>query len=124
MHAPSTPEVELSELLGVLSFGADLGMGQPMDHVLGQCLIARGLARAIGLDPEARETVVYASLIAWVGCHVDAYEQAKWFGDDTVLKRDFRRTDFSNAMSGPLFMARHLGGGSPLRQRVGLLPGF
>src|ERR1700760_3597418 len=102
MHAPPTPEVELSELLGVLSFGADLGMGQPMDHVLGQGLIARGLARAIGLDPEARETVVYASLIAWVGCHVDAYEQAKWFGDDMALKTDFRHTDFASAGAYPM----------------------
>jgi len=25
---------------------------------------------------------------------VDAYEQAKWFGDDTALKTDFRRVDF------------------------------
>ena len=36
--------VKLAELLGVLSFGADLGMGQPMEHVLRQCLIALDLA--------------------------------------------------------------------------------
>ena len=41
--------VRLSELLGVLSFGADLGMGQPMEHVLRQCLIALELADRIGL---------------------------------------------------------------------------
>ena len=59
-----------------------------------------------------------------MGCHVDAYEQAKWFGDDMALKADFRAVDFANAASGPLFMLRHLGGGMPLRQRMGLVPSF
>jgi HD-GYP domain-containing protein (c-di-GMP phosphodiesterase class II) len=122
--AGAIPEVELSELLGVLSFGADLGMGQPMDHVLGQCLIARGLARAIGLDAAGRETVVFASLVAWVGCHVDAYEQAKWFGDEMALKGDTRRVDFSGPTAEPLFMLRHLGAGQPLHRRVAMVPSF
>ena len=116
--------VRLSELLGVLSFGADLGMGQPMDHVLRQCLIALGLAERIGLGDDDREAVFFASLVAWVGCHIDAYEQAKWFGDEMALKRDFRRADFANATSGPLFMMRHLGSGLPLHQRLALVPSF
>ena len=71
----------------------DLGMGQPMEHVLRQCLIALRLAGRLGLDEADQEVVYYTALVAWVGCHVDAYEQAKWFGDDTALKSDFRRTD-------------------------------
>ena len=116
--------VTLSEILGVLSFGTDLGMGQPMEHVLRQSLIALALARRLELDDRECGAVFYASLVAWVGCHVDAYEQAKWFGDETVLKGDFRRTDFASAMSAPLFMARHLGNGGSVRHRVGLMPGF
>src|SRR5262245_18574996 len=114
--APSTA-VELSELLGVLSFGVKLGMGQPMDHVLGQCLIARGLARRIGLDAADREAVVYASLVAWVGCHVDAYEQAKWFGDEMALKKDARLIDRGSRPAESLFMLRHFGAGQPLHRR-------
>ena len=125
MPAVAVPaRLRLSELLGVLSFGTDLGMGQPMEHVLRQCLIALSLARRLDCDDTECQAVFFASLVAWVGCHVDAYEQAKWFGDDTALKGDFRRTDFSNAMSGPLFMARHLGRNGPIRHRVGLVPGF
>jgi hypothetical protein len=60
-------------------------MGQPMEHVLRQCLIAMRMAEKIGLGAGDLEAVYFASLVAWVGCHVDAYEQAKWFGDDTVL---------------------------------------
>ena len=55
---------------------------------------------------------------------MDAYEQAKWFGDEAALKSDFRKTDFPNAASGPVFMMRHLGAGLPLRQRVGMVPTF
>ena len=35
----------------------------------------------------------YVGLIAWVGCHIDAYEQAKWFGDDMALKADVAHVD-------------------------------
>jgi hypothetical protein len=36
--------VRLAELLAVLSLGADLGMGQPMEHAMRQCLIALRLS--------------------------------------------------------------------------------
>ena len=47
-------EVRLAELVAALSLGIDLGFGQPMEHVLRQCLIALRLAERIGLDEEAR----------------------------------------------------------------------
>jgi HD-GYP domain-containing protein (c-di-GMP phosphodiesterase class II) len=112
--------IRLAELLGVLALATDLGMGQPMEHVLRQCLICLRLAPLLGLDEADREVVYYAALLAWVGCHVDAYEQAKWFGDDTVLKADFRHTDFHTAADGPLFMLRHLGAGRPMVERARL----
>jgi hypothetical protein len=41
MSGPVTrSSLRLSELLAVLSLAADLGMGQPMEHVLRQCLIS------------------------------------------------------------------------------------
>ncbi|HEX6857653.1 MAG TPA: HD domain-containing phosphohydrolase [Streptosporangiaceae bacterium] len=116
--------VRLAELLAVLSLGTDLGMGQPMEHVLRQCLISLRLTQAMGLDAADREVVFYAALLAWVGCHVDAYEQARWFGDDLALKSDFRRVDFGSAAAGPLFMLRHLGAGRPAGERVKLGAGF
>lgn len=50
-------------------------------------------------------------LLAWVGCHTDAYEQAKWFGDDTPLKRD-AHYGYDMGKAGPAiwFMLRHVGG--------------
>jgi HD-GYP domain-containing protein (c-di-GMP phosphodiesterase class II) len=78
--------VRLAELVAALSLGIDLGFGQPMEHVLRQCLIAMRLAEALGLDEHQRAAVYYTALLINVGCHSDAHEQAKWFGDDIALK--------------------------------------
>ena len=78
--------MRLAELVAALSLGIDLGFGQPMEHVLRQCLIALRLAERIGLDEQARAVVYYTALLVGVGCHTDAHEQAKWFGDDIALK--------------------------------------
>ena len=79
-------QIRLAELVAALSLGIDLGFGQPMEHVLRQCLIALRLAEGIGLDEEQRAVVYYTALLINVGCHSDAHEQAKWFGDDIALK--------------------------------------
>src|SRR5579862_1649294 len=78
--------VRLAELVAALSLGIDLGFGQPMEHVLRQCLIALRLAERIGLPDQERSAVYYTALLVNVGCHSDAHEQAKWFGDDIALK--------------------------------------
>src|ERR671923_542104 len=79
-------QVRLAELVAALSLGIDLGFGQPMEHVLRQCLIALRLAEGLGLDEEERAVVYYTALLVNVGCHSDAHEQAKWFGDDIAMK--------------------------------------
>jgi HD-GYP domain-containing protein (c-di-GMP phosphodiesterase class II) len=84
--APGRTAVSLAELVAALSLGIDLGFGQPMEHVLRQCMIALRLAERSGLDDEARSVVYYTALLVNVGCHTDAHEQAKWFGDDIELK--------------------------------------
>src|SRR5437870_9231692 len=90
----TTPEsVRLAELLAVLALGADLGMGQPMEHAMRQSVLALRIGELLGLNEDDRAVLYYVSLIAWVGCHIDAYEQAKWFGDDLALKGNFRLVD-------------------------------
>lgn len=113
--------MRLAELVAALSLGIDLGFGQPMEHVLRQCLIALRLAERVGLDDDERATVYYTALLVNVGCHTDAYEQAKWFGDDIALKRskyEYEPRSLGDAAS----MLRRIGsGGSPLdRFRTGL----
>ncbi len=117
-------EIRLTELLAALSLVSDLGMGQPMEHNLRQCLIASRLGDRIGLDETAREGVFYAGMMAWIGCHVDAYEQAKWFGDEMALKGDARKVDFATAKAGIGFTFKHLAAGQPLLHRARAGIGF
>jgi HD-GYP domain-containing protein (c-di-GMP phosphodiesterase class II) len=114
-------QVRLAELVGALSLGIDLGFGQPMEHVLRQCLIALRLAEGLGLDEEQRAVVYYTALLVNVGCHTDAHEQAKWFGDDIALKSikyDHEPRSLRMAATG----MRRLGSGNPplSRFRLGL----
>lgn len=110
--------VRLTELLAALSLGIDLGMGHPMEHVLRQSFVALRLAERVGLAAPEREVVYYSSLLAWVGCHVDAYEQAKWFGDDQAVKHAIRGVDLGRPVEAAAFMIRHLGGGQSLADRA------
>ena len=89
----SSSGVRQAELLAVLALGADLGMAQPMEHATRQCALALRIGERVGLGDAERGVLYYVSLIAWVGCHIDAYEQAKWFGDDLALKGGFRQID-------------------------------
>jgi hypothetical protein len=59
-----------------------------MEQVLRQRWIALHLADHLGMDDEQRAVVYYTALLTNVGCHTDAHEQAKWFGDDIALKGD------------------------------------
>src|SRR3954462_7451120 len=108
MTGSDAPEIDrvhvrLAELGGALSLGIDLGFGQPMEHVLRQCLISLRLAEAIGLDGDQRADVYYTALLVNVGCHTDAHEQAKWFGDDIAcksIKYDHEPRSLKMAMTG------------------------
>ena len=95
-----------------------------MEHMIRACLIALRLAEHLEFDSDERVAVYYAGLLAWVGCHTDAYEQAKWFGDDLSLKEGAHYGyDFGRPRQVAAFMLKNVGGaGRPLveRARVGV----
>ena len=109
--------LRLAELIAALSLGTDLGLGQPMEHLLRSCLIALRLGEDVGLDEAERSTLYYTGLIAWVGCHADSYELAKWFGDDIELKDALYRIDPVGLPVARL-MLRRLGKGKPALARA------
>ncbi len=124
MAEPTATEpapLRLAELVAALSLGVDLGFGQPMEHVLRQSIIALQLAERIGLDDQQRSVVYYSALLVNVGCHSDAHEQAKWFGDDIAMKTTKYDYDMKS-MSGAIAMLKLVGSGNPPlhRFRVGL----
>src|SRR5579863_1352276 len=116
---PPNP-LRLAELVAALSLGIDLGFSQPMEHVLRQCLIALRLAERLGLDEGTRATVYYTALLVNVACHSDAYEQAKWFGDDLTAKSD-KYDHEMRSIRGALAGLSLIGAGNPPlhRFRVG-----
>jgi HD-GYP domain-containing protein (c-di-GMP phosphodiesterase class II)/DNA-binding CsgD family transcriptional regulator len=112
-------DLRLAELVAAFSLGTDLGMGQPMEHVLRSWRIAAGLGERIGLDESERVALYYVALLAWVGCVADAYEVATWFGDDIAFRADSYEVDLAGLpMLG--FMLRHVGAGSPALHRLRL----
>jgi HD-GYP domain-containing protein (c-di-GMP phosphodiesterase class II) len=80
--------VRIAELVATLSYAADLGLGQPMEHCLRQTVIALRLADLAGADQADREATYYLGLLVNSYCHADASEQARWFGDDISMKAD------------------------------------
>jgi HD-GYP domain-containing protein (c-di-GMP phosphodiesterase class II) len=114
-----SPGLRLSELVAAFSLGTDLGLGQPMEHVLRSWRIAAGLGERIGLDESERVALYYVALLAWVGCVADSYEVATWFGDDIGFRADSYEVDLAGLpMLG--FMLRHVGAGSPAMHRIRL----
>lgn len=111
-------QVRLAELVAALSLGVDLGFGQPMEHILRQCVIALRIAERLGLGDQERSGIYYTSLLVGVGCHTDAHEQARWFGDDIKLKASKYAPPIRSAAK----TMRMIGSGNPLahRFRVGL----
>ena len=103
--------------------GIDLGFGQPMEHVLlPMLLIALRIAERVEMAEEERAAIYYSALLVNVGCHADAHEQAKWFGDDIALKSaKFASYDMRSLRSSLATMRRIGAGNQPLhRLRVAL----
>jgi hypothetical protein len=116
MSSAGNPPARLSELIAALSLATDLGLGQPMEHVLRSCLISMRLGERIGLTAAERAEVYYVSLLAWVGCMADSTEMSALFGDDIEWRADAARVgDAPLAM--PWFLLRRAGSGAPPLKR-------
>ena len=111
--------LRLAELVAAFSLATDLGLGQPMEHVLRSWVIAARLGDHVGVGFDDRGALYYVATLAWVGCVADTPEVAAWFGDDIA----FRRDSFHAELAGlPMFgfMLRHVGAGRPALHRMRL----
>jgi HD-GYP domain-containing protein (c-di-GMP phosphodiesterase class II) len=118
--------IRLAELVGVLSYGADLGLGQPMQHCLRQTVIALRLADLLGIDDEQRAATYYLGMLMNAYCHADATEQAAWFGDEIAMKAASFETLGMNTAQMVAFILRAIGGHGSVRdraKRLATLPG-
>src|SRR3954447_13037204 len=78
--------VRLSEVIAAVSLAADLGLGQPMEHVLRSCVIATRFARYLGVSDDDLESTYWLTLLVTVGCTGASYELTPLFGDDIAWR--------------------------------------
>jgi hypothetical protein len=116
--------VRIAELVATLSYAADLGLGQPMEHCLRQTVIALRLAELVGADDDDREATYYLGLLSNAYCHADASEQAKWFGDDISMKADGFEVLGMNAVQMAALMLRKLSSHGAPKDRLRRLATF
>jgi HD-GYP domain-containing protein (c-di-GMP phosphodiesterase class II) len=112
----STKGLRRAELLAAISLAIDLGLGQPMEHMLRSSLISTRIAELMGLDAQRRATVYYANLVGWIGCHADSYELSALFGDDIAFRADTYGVDMTGLPFLRLMMS-HVGRGLPAWER-------
>ena len=73
-------------MVAALSLALDLGLGQPMEHMLRATIIATRLADRLGLDPVERGIVFYSELVSWIGCQADSPELTALFVDEIEFR--------------------------------------
>lgn len=105
-----------AELVAALSLAIDLGLGQPMEHMLRSAVIATRIADRMGLSADQRDVVFYANLVAWIGCHADSHELARMFGDDIAFRADTYAVDMTGLPFFRMLMG-HSGRGLPYAER-------
>ena len=116
---PFDGAVSRIEILAALSLAIDLGLGQPMDHMLRSAVMGARLAEGLGLSERERGAVFYTNLVMWIGCHADSHEYARWFGDDIAMRHASHFIDWSGAPY-RRFLIGNLGRGSTLPKRAQL----
>jgi hypothetical protein len=117
--------VRIAELVATLSYAADLGLGQPMEHCMRQTVIAMRVADLVAAGDHDREATYYLGLLMNVYCHADAAEQARWFGDDLSLKGDLFELLGMGTAQTISFLLRRIGshgGGVERARRIATFP--
>ncbi|MDJ0355272.1 HD domain-containing phosphohydrolase [Paenarthrobacter sp. PH39-S1] len=107
-----------SEILAALSLAIDLGLGQPMEHMLRASLLGLRIGDRAGVGAAARGRIYYANLLAWIGCHADSFELAALFSDDIGFRADYYMID-AHGLPMLSLMLRRTGSGLPPLQRAG-----
>jgi hypothetical protein len=77
--------VQLAEVVGSIALAADLGLGQPLDHVLRSWFVATRFAEHLGVSREDRDATYWTTLFMTAGGTGSSYELSQVFGDDMLF---------------------------------------
>jgi HD-GYP domain-containing protein (c-di-GMP phosphodiesterase class II) len=78
--------VQLAEVVAAIAVAGDLGLGQPLEHMLRSCTLATRLAEQLGADAEDRDATYWVTLFLTSGCIGTSWELSKVFGDDIAFR--------------------------------------
>jgi HD-GYP domain-containing protein (c-di-GMP phosphodiesterase class II)/DNA-binding CsgD family transcriptional regulator len=109
--------LKLVELLAVLSFATDLGVGSPLGNQLLVTNVAVRFGRSLSLSDEALRELLQVALLRWIGCTSHAHELAVFFDDEIAAQRRGAFLDFADPRQMMGEAVRHAGAGrSPVRR--------
>jgi HD-GYP domain-containing protein (c-di-GMP phosphodiesterase class II) len=89
--------VHLAEIVAAVSVAGDLGLGQPLEHMLRSCALATRLAQDLGADEEDLDATYWVTLFITAGCIGTSWELSRVFGDDIAFRADLYKLKPSNA---------------------------
>ena len=115
-HAGASSGVRLSEVVGSIAIATDLGLGQPLEHVLRSCVIGDALAEHLGASPEERDATYWSTLFLAAGCTGVSFELSSLFGDDIAFRAGI--FDTLTNLSFLRYTMRRAGGGGGLARRT------
>jgi len=78
--------VHLAEVVGSIAIASDLGLGQPLEHVLRSCVIATRFADRLGASEQDRDATYWCTLFVAAGCTGASFELSSAFGDDIAFR--------------------------------------
>ncbi|MBV8957947.1 MAG: HD domain-containing protein [Actinobacteria bacterium] len=88
--------VQLAEVVAAIALAADLGLGQPLEHILRSCIIGTRLADDVGASPDERDATYWVTLLMTAGCTAVSYEMSQVFGDDIAFRAGAAEMGASN----------------------------
>ena len=115
--ARSESGVTLAEVATAIALASDLGLGQPVEHVLRSTIIASRLGEMVQVSDADRTATYWTTLFVTVGCTGQSYELAQLFGDDIELRRGTYRASPSDLGQLAYFLGQ-AGRGRSLVQRT------
>jgi HD-GYP domain-containing protein (c-di-GMP phosphodiesterase class II)/DNA-binding CsgD family transcriptional regulator len=82
----SSSGVSLAEVVAAVAVAGDLGLGQPLEHMLRSCALATRMAQELGADPEDVDATYWVTLFIAAGCVGTSWELTQVFGDDIAFR--------------------------------------
>jgi putative nucleotidyltransferase with HDIG domain len=114
--------IQLSGVIGALSYALDIAEGQTSGHAVRSCLIGMRLAEELELPAPERSDLFYALLLKDAGCSSNASQMADLFAaDDRMAKAKSKRVDWTDRRAAFLWSLRVAASGAGLGRRVQVL---